>query len=61
MPKYDYKCPTCQAEYVEIRGMNEAQKKLQCENCKVDLIRVFGISAVTFNGTGFYANDKKSK
>jgi len=41
--------------------MNDAQIKTQCDNCKVDLIRVFGVAAVTFNGEGFYANDKKSR
>lgn len=59
IPIYEYKCPVCQAEYSETRGILEDVKKTQCDNCKVDYIRVFSIAAVTFNGSGFYATDKK--
>lgn len=61
MARYDYRCPVCQHEYVEIRGMNDPQEKTQCDNCKVDLIRVFGAIGVSFTGTGFYTTDKKMK
>lgn len=61
MPIYDYKCPLCQAQHSETHGMNESPKQTKCDNCKVDLIKVFGLAAVTFNGDGFYTNDKKAK
>lgn len=61
MPIYDYDCPICQSRYSETRGITEDQKKTDCDNCKVPLIRRFGISAVTFNGEGFYSTDKKAK
>ena len=59
MPVYEYKCPLCQARYTESRGMMEQEVKKQCDNCKVDYIRVFSTPTVTFNGSGFYATDKK--
>lgn len=58
IPTYEYKCPLCKADYSEIRGILEQEKKTQCDNCKVDYIRVFSAPRVTFNGSGFYANDK---
>ncbi len=61
MPLYEYKCPLCQSKHTESHGMNEKPKLTQCENCKVDLIKVLGFGAVTFNGDGFYSTDKKSK
>ena len=61
MPSYDYKCPVCQTDYTEIRGILEKEKKTQCEDCRVDYVRIFSTPAVTFNGTGFYATDKKGK
>jgi len=59
MPVYEYKCPLCQATYTESRGITADEVIKQCENCKVDYIRVFNTPVVTFNGSGFYANDKK--
>lgn len=60
-PSYDYTCPLCHADYTEIRGILEKEKKTKCENCKVDYIRVFNAPVVSFNGPGFYATDKKGK
>lgn len=59
IPIYEYKCPVCLELYSETRGMLEKEKKTQCDNCQVDYIRVFSAPQVTFNGSGFYANDKK--
>lgn len=61
MPVYEYQCPVCQEDYVETRGILEKEKKTQCENCRVDYVRIFNTPAVTFNGSGFYATDKKGK
>jgi putative FmdB family regulatory protein len=61
VPSYSYNCPLCNTDYTEIRGILEEEKPIQCENCKVDYIRVFSAPVVSFNGTGFYATDKKGK
>lgn len=61
MPTYEYKCPLCHQAYTEVRGIMEEQKLIKCDNCKVDLIRQFGTPTVTFNGSGFYATDKKKR
>jgi putative FmdB family regulatory protein len=61
VPKYDYRCPECKKEHTEVRSMTEPQIKKLCEDCKVELVRVYGVAAVTFNGEGFYANDKRRK
>ena len=59
IPTYEYKCPKCNDEYMETRGITENQQKTQCENCKVDYIRLFGAPVVSFSGSGFYSTDKK--
>lgn len=59
MPVYEYKCPLCQVRYTETRGITEQEIKKQCENCKVEYVRLFSTPTVTFNGSGFYATDKK--
>lgn len=59
MPTYEYKCTKCEKVYTETRGMADAQIRKQCDICKVAVTRVYGISGVTFNGSGFYTTDKK--
>jgi putative FmdB family regulatory protein len=59
MPTYEYKCSKCEKPHTETRSMTEAQIKKQCDDCKQPLIRIYGISGVAFNGSGFYTTDKK--
>jgi putative FmdB family regulatory protein len=59
MPTYEYKCPSCDIIYSEIRSMTELQKKTHCDKCPSLLIRDYRISGVGFNGSGFYTTDKK--
>lgn len=59
MATYEYKCPACDIMYTEIRGMMEDQKKTECDKCMSLLVRVYNAPTVTFNGSGFYATDKK--
>jgi predicted nucleic acid-binding Zn ribbon protein len=41
--------------------MNDKPAIDKCVECKTYLIRVFNFSGVSFNGAGFYSNDKKEK
>ena len=61
MPLYDYRCPLCDSYFGENRSIMQKEEIKQCENCKVDYVRVFNTPAITFSGSGFYANDKKEK
>lgn len=61
MPVYEYKCEPCDTRYIESRGITEEQKLVNCPTCDTILKRVFNAPVVTFNGSGFYANDKKGK
>lgn len=61
MPSYEYRCPICNADKIVVRGIIESEVIPKCDNCKVDCIRIFRGPVVTFNGSGFYATDKKEK
>jgi predicted nucleic acid-binding Zn ribbon protein len=39
--------------------MMELQQKKECDKCPSLLVRVYNAPTVTFNGSGFYATDKK--
>jgi putative FmdB family regulatory protein len=58
MAMYDYKCSNCNTIIQVKREINEPDPGYKCEACNLDLIRVFSIGAVTFNGSGFYSKDK---
>lgn len=59
MPKYEYKCTKCDARFVEERSMSAEQELTHCPDCDTLLLRVYSAPVVTFNGSGFYATDKK--
>lgn len=59
MPIYEYKCPVCDFTYTETRGMMEQPGKTDCDKCMSLLVRIYNAPTVTFNGSGFYATDKK--
>lgn len=59
MPVYEYKCDKCKIEFKETRSITTPQELINCPHCDTVLMRVFNVPVVTFNGTGFYATDKK--
>lgn len=59
MPLYDYKCE-CGNTRTQTVSIEAKDFKAICV-CGKEMIRVYGIGAVTFKGQGFYANDKKQK
>lgn len=52
MPIYTYKCPLCQDKTEQSHPMGDTPK-LSCDNCKVELIKLMGVGAVTFRGNGW--------
>lgn len=61
MPVYEYECPICKGKISVTRGMLDPEQKHKCYNCWEDMIRVYDSPAVSFNGSGFYSNEKKAK
>jgi putative FmdB family regulatory protein len=52
MAAYTYKCPLCSSQKDVSHSINEAPT-YQCDNCKVDLIKVFSAPQVAFKGGGW--------
>lgn len=59
MPAYEYKCEPCDVSFIENRSITAEQELTNCPHCDTILKRVFSTPVVTFNGSGFYATDKK--
>lgn len=61
MPTYDFVCQKCAAHTSEIRSINDRTEfAKECLTCGGKLIRVYNF-ALTFNGEGFYVNDKRKR
>lgn len=58
MPTYDYKCRDCTFTATITTGIKETLNVPVCVSCKLELVRDYGIQAVTFKGSGFYSTDK---
>lgn len=58
MPTYEYTCRECEFNLEEIRGINDPEPIHMCEKCGNKMNKVYHLSAVTFNGNGFYSKDK---
>jgi putative FmdB family regulatory protein len=58
MPVYEYRCSKCDTKMSVKRGINETDPGYACETCNLQMIRVYSLGAVTFNGSGFYSKDK---
>lgn len=61
MPQYDYSCNACKISYTKTRSMSEEDPGYNCEKCFDKLVRVYSPVGVTFNGSGFYKTDNRSK
>ena len=61
VPAYNYKCLKCNNIIEQNHGMNDKPQIDKCVECKTYLIRLFNFGGVSFNGTGFYSNDKKER
>jgi len=59
MPTYSYKCTQCEHAFDAVQSIADAALTV-CPNCGGTLRKVFGLTGVTFNGTGFYRTDSRS-
>lgn len=59
MPSYDFICADCGDRTTETRSINDQSEFNEvCFTCNGKLIRVYSF-ALSFNGEGFYVNDKR--
>ena len=53
MPTYDYKCLMCNEIISVVHSIHEPLTKQKCKKCKVEMVRVYSIVGVIFNGSGW--------
>lgn len=53
MPVYDYKCPKCDRTRTETISLKDVDTFRAVCGCGVVMVRVYGVGAVTFKGTGW--------
>jgi putative FmdB family regulatory protein len=53
MPTYDYRCTECDQTATVSVKITENPSVPVCVACGVTMVRVFGLGAVTFKGTGW--------
>lgn len=52
MPLYTYKCVSCDVKQTVDHGMYDSPEVL-CEKCKSKMVKIPGVGAVSFRGTGW--------
>lgn len=60
MPTYSYKCTECQHAFDVVQSIHDVALSA-CPSCSGTLRKVFGLTGVTFNGSGFYRTDSRAK
>jgi putative FmdB family regulatory protein len=60
MPTYSYKCTACGNAFDTVQSFSDPALTT-CEVCGGTLRKVFSPVGVTFNGSGFYRTDSRSK
>ena len=60
MPKYDYRCTSCDNFYEKQEGF-DAPSSQECPRCGARARRVFTPPPIIFKGKGFYVTDSKKE
>jgi putative FmdB family regulatory protein len=58
MPIYEFKCTECDQTATIAASIKTEPSVPVCSACTVTMVRVYGVAAVTFKGSGFYQTDK---
>lgn len=59
MPKYDYRCISCNIVQEVLLAIEESHIAPNCELCGGQTIRVYTPPAIHFAGPGFYKTDNR--
>ena len=60
MPTYEYVCRACGHLFEIVQSMRD-DALTECPECGGELRKVFAPPAISFKGSGFYANDQRKK
>jgi putative FmdB family regulatory protein len=60
MPTYAYKCAACGTSFDVVQSFSDATLTVH-DDCGGSLRKLFSPVGVTFNGSGFYRTDSRSK
>lgn len=58
MPRYDYRCPSCDTVLEVEHGMRE-HPEVSCPHCGAPMARVLNTSGIVLKGSGFYNTDMR--
>jgi putative FmdB family regulatory protein len=61
MPRYDYKCNSCNIIIELLLSINDLSKEQKCNKCNDIILRVYSPISTIFKGSGFYKTDNKGK
>ena len=59
MARYDYKCTGC-GEVFEVEHPMSETPEVVCPACGAPAEKVFSVSSIKFEGSGFYNTDQRS-
>ena len=60
MPKYDYRCPACDAVFEIERSMSDTSEVV-CPACGSVAKKVFSPAGMVLKGSGFYNTDNRPR
>jgi putative FmdB family regulatory protein len=60
MPRYDYSCATCGANFEMNLSYNSDPSGVVCPRGHKTVHRVFSAPSIVFKGSGWYSTDHKS-
>jgi len=59
MPTYLFYCKTCEQKVTVARSITSQDTPPICIECAKPMLKEYGLTGITFKGSGFYTNDKR--